>query len=640
MDQEKKQANRAETAWNRMCRRTARLYAATVSSAYGRAMTAYRRVEGRLSSRRGMNGQAPCRPVSARRLAVAESVEQSLIVRLFSALLHGLYLCPLRVYGLFLLLCGAFQAVGFLLCRKVSAVAALVPQIPETRYLVWAVLPALVALPLLFTGMRLNEALSRSRGARLIFGRLLGIPLEATSSTHKKTPVWLLCLPVPVALLVVVASLWISPLFPLLVAAILSACGMIFAYPEAGAVLSTVLLPAAWLRQDDFLPTPLTVVILLTWISYGFKILTLRRKMRFEHLDAAVLALAVIVLLSGLIGPSVTLQGALRSVSLFLCLGVYFLIVNLIVSRAHVARCLFGLGVSAVALTVISYFAMLSPGELDWMAGSRAGNAIITLFQASLSGVSTLWNEQTACLLVLMTPLCYAGLVRARRLLPRVLLCLLLFAGVSLLVIHHAVIPLIGIAFITAIYCLLSGNKGPARGLIFIPIGTVFVVLLTFFAQPLLDALSDVITYTRYGMGTASEGLWSLVTRYPAGYSADTVRDCGNLFFAVLYNFGWQGLLIAVAVIFLFMQKSATALHYTVMQGNRCLVTATLSVIMGMLFYGAVSTVIFNPGVLLTLVLLVALSSTYENILFDETDIYMAESMNSAGGVDRMIRKW
>ncbi len=627
-------------AWSNLRQKTARLYARLMTSCFGRMMTGYRRVDGTLADRRHRSGQYRFRPVSPARLAVAESVEGSLIVRFLRAFLHGLYLCPLQIYGLFFAFCGLFQSMAYLLYTEVSAVTELVPRTLDITYMIAAIVAVLVAFPLLFSRTRLCDALARSRIADLLLKRLLGIPLGTVTEPRKKASPWLLCPACLIAAALVVASLWFSPAVIVSMVMAVALFGMIFAYPETGAVLGTVLLPIAWLQDGSSLPFAVTAIILLTWISYIFNLLAMRRTFRFSYLDAAILLFGIVILLSGLTGPTATWQSALRCVSLFIGMSDYFLVVNLITTRAYVGRCLFGFGVSGVLLVILSYFRMLSPTELDWMAGSRAGDALVDLFGGILSRMSGLWNEQTIFFLILMVPLCYAGFVRTKRLFFRVMLCLLVLADVSILWINRAIVPLFCIACMTVIYCILSGNKGPARGMILMPTVGGLALVLGACAQPILGALQSVLAYDQGGMGVKVGELWAVACRYPAGYGIDAVYDSGNLFFELVHNFGWQGLILAVAIAFFLTQKSMTALYYTVMQGNRCLVTATLTTLAGVLLYGAVNTWICSSGIMLTMAMLVALCGAYENILFDESDIYMAESMNVEIGVDRTIRKW
>jgi hypothetical protein len=277
---------------------------------------------------------------------------------------------------------------------------------------------AVMSLPLVFSTKSLSEALGDSALCRLILVKLLGVPRDRLCAPKRKAPVMM---PYLMALLGVgagIATLWVHPVSIPAVLLLAGALGLILSNPEAGVVLSTLSLPVIWLdRNLLYLPV---LLILLTWISYGIKLLCLHRNMRFGLLDVVVLIFGGVTLISGFTGAVVTVDTVMRSVLLFICLSDYFLIVNLMTTREYIRRCLVGVFISVFLVIVLSYLRIIPVDDLGWLEGSRAGNYLVETVHAGIEHLSGLWVEHSELFLVLVFPWLYAYLLHTRRVFRKV----------------------------------------------------------------------------------------------------------------------------------------------------------------------------------------------------------------------------
>lgn len=634
--------------WDQLNRATARLYSGLSHSRVGRLMTGYRRADEALAKGRRYPGRHRCTPMSPGRLRVLSAVEGSLLFRVIHAFFHTLFCLPLGIYGLLLLVYGLCGVGSYFLLPYVY-----LPLAPSREHLVFSGVVAFLSIPLLLTRRTLAETLGRGGVAYAFFVGFLGLPRDRLKAQRHRVPI---LLPYLVPLFSVAAAwgaLHLHPLFLLMLLLGLGVLGLILTYPEAGVVLSTAMLPVIWLSHSLLLP--LCGVILLTWISYGLKLLFMHRTLRFGLLDTLVLLLGGVILLSGFTGANVTPASMLNAVLLFICLSDYFLIVNLMTTRGYIHRCLLGVGLSVVVVTLLAYLRILPVEALDWMKGSRASNAILGGAETFIERLSGLWLEHSELYLVLIFPWLYAYLGHTKRLLNRVLA--LVFIGLDLVLIlkTHSISALFCILGVTVLFLLLMDHKGLSMGILLFPAllcGGGWVSRLF----PLSEATRTVLSRSRHFKALLSESLWRMTLDHPGGigmgeaaftavypaYAAPdlgAVTDSGNLYFEVLLSYGWAGMLILTVTLLVFLQKGLTALRYATERQDRAVIIGGITGTAGLLIFGAVRSFITSPRVFFTMILVLALCSTYENLVFDESDVLAAQSADTPSKNDRLFRR-
>lgn len=634
--------------WDSLNRGTAKLYRLIAGSFVGRVMTGYRRADAAFAGGKRYTGRHTCAPMSPARLKLLTALESGLLFKGIRALFGGLFGLPMALYGLFLLIYGFFGVVGYFALPYLYR-----PLAPDLEHLVLSAVVALLAIPLMLTKKTLAETLGTGGIPYLIFVRFLGIPRDRLDIPRRKLPA---VLPYLTALLALGAAFGALVSHVLLVPAILlgiGALGLIFSFPEAGVILSTVMLPAIWLDRDLLLW--LAALIMLTWLSYGVKLLFLHRTMRFGLLDTVILIFGGLILLSGCTGALVTAETVMTGILLFVCLTDYFLIVNLMTTRDYIRRCLLGVGVSVAVVTLLAYLRIVPVDDLGWLEGSRGGNAIIAGMENLIERLSGLWVEHSELYLVLVFPWLYAYLSHTKRLLRRVAGLLFVALDLMLILMTDSVSALFCILLVTVLFILLWDHKGLSAGVVALP-ALVAGGLWAFYLFPVSDAVQTVLSRSRHFKALLSESLWKMVWDHPAGigigdaafravyppYAAPdlgAVTECGNLYFELLLSYGWAGLILFAAVVFLFIQKSLTCLGHTADRRDRAMILGGVTGVAGALVFGTVRSFITSPRVFFTLTLVLALCSAYENLIFDESDVLTAKQAGTSTEEDRVFRR-
>lgn len=634
--------------WDHINHATAWLYGLLVRSPLGKLMNGYRRADEAFAKGRRYPGRHRCTPMSPARLRLSEAVEGSRVLAVFGAFLRMLFACPLIAYGLFGLCAGFCGAALYFIMPYIRE-----SMTPSVAHTVISAALAVMSLPLVFSTKSLSEALGDSALCRLILVKLLGVPRDRLCAPKRKVPVMM---PYLMALLGVgagIATLWVHPVSIPALLLLAGALGLILSNPEAGVVLSTLSLPVIWLdRNLLYLPV---LLILLTWISYGIKLLCLHRTMRFGLLDVVVLIFGGMVLISGFTGAVVTVDTVMRSVLLFICLSDYFLIVNLMTTREYIRRCLVGVFISVFLVIVLSYLRIIPVDDLGWLEGSRAGNYLVETIHAGIEHLSGLWVEHSELFLVLVFPWLYAYLLHTRRVFRKVTGLISIVLALALIVMTSSISALLSVICVTVIFFLLLDHKWLSVGLVSLPavgVGGWWISYLF----PMSDAMSTILSRSRLFKIQLWDSLWRIVGDYPAGigvgsdafdtvypfYAAPdlgAVTDSGSIFFEILLGYGWGGIILLAVLLFLFFQKSVTCLGHTSATKDRAMILGGVTSLVGAMVFGTVRSFVTAPRVFFTLLLVVALCSAYENIIFDESDVLTADRAGSPLGEDRIWRR-
>jgi hypothetical protein len=172
---------------------------------------------------------------------------------------------------------------------------------------------------------------------------------------------------------------------------------------------------------------------------------------------------------------------------------------------------------------------------------------------------------------------------------------------------------------------------------------------------PLSDDLQTILSRSRHFKALLSESLWRMVWDHPAGigigdaafhavypaYAAPdlgAVTESGSLYFELLLSYGWAGLLLFAVILFFSVQKGLTCLRHTAERRDRAMILGGITGTVGILIFGTVRSFITSPRVFFTVILVLALCSAYENLIFDESDVLAAQAAAAPSGEDRVFR--
>ena len=133
--------------------------------------------------------------------------------------------------------------------------------------------------------------------------------------------------------------------------------------------------------------------------------------------------------------------------------------------------------------------------------------------------------------------------------------------------------------------------------------------------------------------------VFSSIYPFYAAPDLGAVTDSGSVFFEILLSYGWVGLLLVVALLFLFVQKSLTCLGHTSATKDRAMIMGGVTSLVGAMVFGTVRSFVTSPRLFFTLLLVVALCSAYENIIFDESDVLTARQAGTPTEEDRVFRR-
>ncbi len=609
-----------------LTRMTGRLYRRIARSGVGRVMTGYRRLDSQGDrSRVG-------RPVSRGRIPVADAVNRSRVMAVLSAIPRVLYDLPLNFYGIFGLLYGIFASALYFIVPLFFPTVA-----PKGSYLAVASAMLVVSLAFLPFRVSLRRAVSVSVCGRILLNYFLCVPAESPPPTHRKMPVYLPFVAVSAAFVVAVCALLVHPFLCLWLIAALILLGLIFSYPEAGVLLSTAFLPFLCLDARAILP--LSALILLTWCSYGLKLLRLHRTFRRDIADVAVLLLLGLILISGVGGVLAGTGDVLSALTLFALVSEYILIVRLMTTRTQITRCLIGFGVTAVVTVVASLLGRVDATALDWLTGSRGGDLIASLYGRVHTVSRGVGGDARILVMLMLVPILYAALVRARRLFPRAVTPILFGVYVYLMVSDSSLGALVGLACVTVLFCLLLDHRNLVAGLLILPATVGGVGWYMAWHGPISDDKATEIVQAFTTRGARYAAIWADVCRSPIGYGVSADHVGGNLALEVLITLGWQGFVVCLVALFLLVQKHLTALSLATTVADRALVVAMISGMAAALLRGLTHGFLYDPCALFFFILIAAIGSAFANILFEEHDVRAAESMSDPGGVDRVLRR-
>ena len=634
--------------WDGLNRGTAWLYGQLARSFLGRLFTSYRHVHVWDAHGHQYAGRHRCNPMSEGRQRVVRAVEKSLLYRGICALLRGFFMCPTACYGLFGLVFGLLGILAAFLAQFISEGYTASVQ----HYVTLGVI-ALVSLPLLATNRPFAQTLHKSGLWRLILVNFLGIP-EDRMQDPSPEKYYLAYFPAYFfGVIAAIGSVFVSPFAILLGMLLFGVAGMILSYPETGVVLAALSLPLVWLNQV-FMALPV-VLILVTWVGYGVKVLFLHRPLRFGFLDRVMLVWCIVLAGACLTAAAVSMETLWLSLCLLITFSAYFLIVNLMTSRIYIRRCLMGVAISVGVVMAMACLRLVPVDSLSWLEGSRAGDAIVAGFKNGIIKLSGLWAEHSELYLVLALPWLYAYMLHTKRLFGRIMGGLAICMGLGPILMPRSISVLFCVLGVTALFLLLVDHTWLSAGIVALPLVGCGVYWISY-VYPLSDALQTILSRSRLYKSQLTDSLWAMCLDHPGGIGAGeqafvsvypayaapdlgAVTDSGNLFFEIVLSFGWPGLILSVAAFLLFLQKSLTCLRHTTASADRAMILGGLTSLTGMIVFGMVRSFITAPRVFFTVILVIALCSAYENVIFDESDVLRARWTNSPEQEDRFYCK-
>ena len=623
--------------------RTASLYGALSHTLLGRWLTSYKRGGTALFSGRPEAGADTFRPLSPARSRAADAMERSLLLKAFRALFSVMGDCPALVYGLFFVIYGILgiiiQLIGPFVLPGITM---------EWDRLILFVFIAVGLSPLLFSRKSIAGVFGAGALGRLLAARLLGIPKDRLDRENPEIRPASLYIMAALAVLSAGATIWIHPLIIPLIICGVGFTGMVLTYPETGVVLASLMLPVMWVWDTG--KWIAAGLILLTWVGYGVHVLSLHRTFRLGRLDGAAVVLGLVLLIHGLAEPGSRMTCLLWVV----LLSGYVLAVNLMNTRAAIRRCLTGVVLSLVAVLLLGA-AMQIPGDFFlWMETHWLGAMLSDRLAVFAAALQALPSEPFFLLMTLLFPWLCAFLFNSRRPLTAVLWTAAAGLGILTLVVYGTPAELVTVCVCFLLFCLFFSHRTVTVGLFVVPLAAVGGVVvcrflpvrtwLTPWRDRLLDRLSDLVRLWR--------DAWSMIVRRPAGVgpgreafaaafstlvpAAPAADAAQNVFLDLLAAFGWPGLVSVCVLSFLFWQKGLSCLSVCRDHKDRAWIAAGLATAAGLGLYGLTHSLYIDTPLFFTLAVLLGLCSAHQSIVFDEQNVLMTPTADSAAAEERL----
>lgn len=532
------------------------------------------------------------------RTSIARLYERSLCYKWVSEFSSWLIHSYVRLWGVLLGSFGALLEIVFALRYYIVDGTRL-----DEHLRVGLVLIA-VSLPLLSSRKRLGQTLVGS----VVMGYLLidffGFDEEKFKSDEGRFGGYY-SIAFLVGALFGLLSYFISPTVFLEIAAVLVIFALIMTFPEIGMMLTLCALPFTGVLENPSLV--IMMLVIFVFVGFAFKFIRGKRVIHFEVIDIFVAMLGFLMLFGGIASA-----GKLESFksALLYCgfITSYFFIVNMLRKKQWIYRCIKLIIFSTSIIAAIGIFQQnataVNPSWVDTSMFANLGTRVTSLFDNP---------NMLSIYLVIVFPFVLSAIASANSHKERLLyaLCAFLIALCTLFTWSRG--AWLGIIVATAVFLVVYNIKNIwllALALLSMPIWTLLLpqsvisratsigtftdsssVYRVYTWRGVFDMIRDHF-FTGIGVG---ESAFSEVYPIYAYSGTETVMHSHNLFIELVVQLGIVGLLVFLAVLFLYFQKCFGAVNQKKTDPKtRCVIVAGLSSIVGALTMGLTDHIWYN----------------------------------------------
>ena len=573
------------------------------------------------------------------RATLAHIYEQSFTSKVFSDLSHDILHSNLRIWGVALL----FFAFSVISTTMIKYYFLSNENNMVTNFIVGITI-FVISLPLIISKKEFGEALISGKLTRFVITNVLN--LNPTMFERSTVPfegsyiAAILC-----SITIGMCTYFQDSIIIVQVAILFALFVLIMSFPELGVASMIIMLPFSSIFNPENPSMVVLIFIGFTTLGFLIKFFRGKRVMRFELIDVFVLAFAALVLFGGVFsyGGAESLASALVYFA-FLC--VYFLISNMYISKPSIYRAFKMLIVTA---TLVSIFGIIHKGVFDegWVDISKFGDGFAERASVFFNNPNTL-----ASYLLLIFPIVLGQFAVSRKTISKVMY-------------------FISAAFIVA--CLIkTGSRGSWVGLIvsfvifllLYNFKNIWIVLLCGATVPLWNQFLPLEFSNRFmssfdftafdssintrintwetivpmikdhfitGIGIGEDVFHKIYGRY-APEQAEKVVHSHDVFLQILIGLGIIGLVVFVAIIFMYGQKCFVEIKTKSKKSrSRAMIIACFSSIVGALVMGLVDEIWYNYRVFLVFWIVIALSVSIAKInVKDRESTKITQNMTSA----------
>ena len=523
-------------------------------------------------------------------LSVRRKISKRLCRNIFAGfttrIIGNIVSCRCRDIGIFMLSFGIYSVLS-------CAIKPYIFSVPFDNFsLVSSILCILLSVPLICQKISFGEYATHNKPLRFIVFDMFGArDYEIYSVRAKQAPSGVSII---IGMLFGLCSLFTAT--HTVIGAFLSllATVAILRMPEVGVVILFLIFPFA--RSEI-----LFLTAVLSLISYTFKVLQLKRTLKFAYSDFWVLLLAVCVLFGGIVSPG---GSAGFSHALYMSVGILclFLSKNLMRSFEWIKRCFMTCILSLTLTCLYSVVSILTSGD---------HGIIRSVIACAVTGESSVFqtNSQFAVYIAVMLPfVMLVSTFNKRFKSENVYYTVILLAVISLIFTFSAG----GYITAGAIICLFLFTRNErtfARGVIgAFPVVACVSVFSQFKGTNLFQTFLGGID-----LASANADAIKNIISYPLGGMGITDVSVTDASFYLIFaeSLGIPCLILFISVVFRFFRICTTSLHggftgFATSEVSPYIIAPIMATI-AMLIYGALSGIIFSADHFLLMFLIMGL---------------------------------
>ena len=542
---------------------------------------------------------------------LSSNIENCFIVTRGQRMIHFFSSAPLNYYGNFLSFFGVYTCVVYFVRLLVSGISS-----ASSDYLFIGIGAIIISLPLLFSRISMASALQKSVIGRMLIEATFGISDETIkkhSAVRKGKGNVMLFL----GLVAGILTFFIHPLTIILAILFFVLVCFIAVSPEIGVLITIFVLPFCSFMSNPTIA--LCGIVLLTAFFYVIKLIRGKRVFKLELVDAAVLLFALMIYFSSVFSAGGEGSRNAALVSCALMLG-YFLLVNLMRTEKWIKRCVFALVSSGSIVAMI--------GVLEYFFGKSSSQWLdVRLFTNIRVRVVSLFDNPNvlATYLVLIFPFALNFFILAKKRNEKFLSAIVCAAFVVATVFTWSRGAWIAMLLTFFVFFTVYSRKTLR---IFGAAILAAPVLPMILPDNLLDRAFSILNfsdssisyriYTWIGslrvvgdhfLGGIGFGPEAFAKIYPAYAFAgiESAEHSHSLPLQILIGMGIGGLLVFVALIFLYLQKTLEYVRKPQSSSSKFYVTAAVASVIGALVMGAFDYIWYNYRVFYIFWIVIAL---------------------------------
>lgn len=559
------------------------LYTVLIGSIPARLLTSYDAMEARwtelgtkvLGTPDGKFRQA----VHRLRLRCANLMEHSMILRLLDRIVKFFVNCPVNVYGIFFFIYGALGTAVYFVAERLSVNYA-----GDFGWGISGVIIAVASLPLLATNKPLIKAAFGSRIIGKILRAYVGLEPPLKSKEKERSTTLLVYAALVFGILAGALTFFFHPVFlPVLV--LLCALALVILYiPECGILLACATVWLWWATGYSMLC--ISGIAVVTLISFANKLIRGKRVMHVRLFDFAMLLLVGVFALHGLLVKGDFLS-SVYGWCYALLIAMYFPAVNLMRSRDWLNRCYKLLAFSGTILAVIS---VIPISKILYFLDLTLLHVDLSMFAQLYERHQSNFGQGTLMggVLVLLLPLMMSRLVDKRTITGLFWKIAWVIAGCAFLLLSMQVGLWIGaVTALLVFFFVYSYRSLSTAMLLAFPVGCGIVwreeidsLLGVRNWSVIMDMQNAIVCFADgaaersaiarsvwrmsadhlMGVGFGDHAVYSVFAYYAAPGMEEAAIH--NTYLQILAENGYQGLLMLVGVILLFIISVLTYLRW------------------------------------------------------------------------------